>query len=172
MLLVGVLLAVAVLVVGALGWRLISGGGTQEVRPAASAFDPFGTEGEKDDQARLATDDDPATSWPTETYQDRDLAAAKGGVGLALDLGKARGADVLEVQSPTADWDAVAYVFDELPDGPLDTWGEPVAGAEGINGDLRLDLGGAEGRVVLLWITRVGTEGRVEVADAVLEVSR
>ena len=61
-------------------------------------------------------------------------------------------------------------MFDALPEGGIDTWGDPVAGAEDISGDLRLELGGARGRFVLLWITRTADDGRVEVAEAAVEV--
>src|SRR5690606_18553930 len=119
--LVGVLLALAVLVVGALGWRVLAGGGTETVPPAAADFDPFGTgtPGENPAEARLATDGDPATAWPTESYDDPDLAAGKGGVGLSLDLGKPRDVEVLDVASPTQGWAASAYVFDALPEGGI-----------------------------------------------------
>lgn len=170
--LVGVLLALAVLVTGALAWRLIASGGTETVRPAAADFDPFGTgtPGENSAEARLAVDGDPATAWPTESYDDPDLAAGKGGVGLSLDLGEQSEVQALEVTSPTQGWAASAYVFDVLPEGGIDTWGDPVARADGIAGDLRLDLGGASGRYVLLWITRTADDGRVEVAEAAVEV--
>lgn len=175
MLLVGVLLAVAVLVVGALGWRLISGGGTQEVRPAASAFDPFGDQGENDGDARLATDDDPGTAWPTERYNDPDVSLVKSGgdgVGLLLDLGDQRSVDALSLVTAEAGWSGEVYVLSDPPTDDAAAWGEPVAGGNDLPAQARLDLGGAEGRYVLLWITRTAGDGRVQVADAVLEVSR
>jgi eukaryotic-like serine/threonine-protein kinase len=48
---------------------------------AAAAYDPEGTGGEHDAEVPLATDGDPGTYWPTESYQD----FAKSGVGIVLE---------------------------------------------------------------------------------------
>jgi hypothetical protein len=48
---------------------------------AVGAFDPFGDNSENDEDARLATDGDVATSWRTERYR----SFYKEGVGLVVD---------------------------------------------------------------------------------------
>ena len=64
------------------------------------------------------------------------------------------------------------YVLDSVPDGgtSIVDGATPVAEADDIGGDVTFDLGGADGRVVVLWITRTGAEGTVTVTDAVVEV--
>ncbi|MGH8868706.1 MAG: protein kinase family protein [Actinomycetes bacterium] len=55
-------------------------------------FDPEGEDGgEYPEDAPLAVDGDPATSWQTSSYYNRpDLGGLKSGVGLLLDLGSAK----------------------------------------------------------------------------------
>jgi hypothetical protein len=53
---------------------------------SAAAFDPAGNGQENDDDAALAIDGDPATSWQTLTYTTRDLGQLKPGVGLTVQL--------------------------------------------------------------------------------------
>lgn len=139
------------------------GGGSSSVAAvpvvAAQAFDPpaLGGDGrENDDAAANSIDGDPATAWRTEGYDDRDITLLKEGVGLVLTLEQAAALDRLEVDSPTNDWRARIYVSDTAH-GDLAGWGEPVAVTEGIPaGAGRIDLGGAEGTVVLLWIVDRG----------------
>ena len=99
------------------------------------------------------------------------MAAYKSGVGLVLDAGGARSFRELVVTSPTQGWTAQVYVFDDGPDAVSDiTDTDPVAEASDIQGNGTFDLGGAEGRVVVLWITRAGPEGTVTVQEATVEV--
>jgi len=137
------------------------GGGDVVAVPvtAAQAFDPpeLGGDGrENDDDAPLAIDGDPATSWRTEGYNDRDITLLKEGVGLVLTLEQAVALDRLEIDSPTNGWRVRIYVADAAP-GDLAGWGEPVAVTEGIPaGSGSIDLGGAEGGAVLVWIVDRG----------------
>lgn len=168
-------LAVSLLVIGALGWRLL-GPGTETVRPTATAFDPpfgaAGGDGENDEEAGLAVDGDPDTSWSTERYDNPDITLLKPGVGLILDLGGTRTVDRLAVRSPTEGWTAQVHVLDAAPEGPLPADAEPVAEVADIAGDVDIPLAGTEGSVVVLWITRTGPDGVVEVAEATVEVTR
>jgi tRNA A-37 threonylcarbamoyl transferase component Bud32 len=131
-------------------------GGKDEETPltieSAAAFDPGGDGHENDGDAPLAIDGDPATSWNTEGYNDRDITKLKEGVGLVLTLDQARKLEKLELDSPTNAWKAAIYVAD-APAADLSGWGSPVATAEGIPaGTSTIDLDGAEGRAVLVWI--------------------
>jgi hypothetical protein len=160
------------LVIGALGWRVLGPEGTETITPAAADFDPFGRgePGENPELVPRAIDGDAETAWETERYDDPDIGAFKGGVGLALDLGESRTARTLDVRSPSTRWTAEVYVLDDQPDGPIESWGEPAAGAAAIEGDVRFDLAGAEGRTVILWITRTTDEGTVAVNEVSVEV--
>ena len=160
------------LLIGALGWRVLRPSGTVAVRAEATAFDPFGSgpPGENDPLAARAVDGDAKTAWETERYNDPDVAGQKGGVGLILDLERRRSVERLDVTSPSRGWAADVYVLDERPTGALDTWGRPAVTGDAIDGDAGIDLGGAEGRIVILWITRTADDGQVAVREATLVV--
>jgi serine/threonine-protein kinase len=161
-----VLVAVALGIAGVLIGRSGAGGffdnlgdalgGTDTGEPvevaAARAFDPSGDGRENDELAPLAIDGDAGTSWRTEGYNDRDITQLKPGVGLVLELNAAQDLTQLEVESPTNDWTVAVYVADEAPTS-LDGWGEPVTTSEGLlAGTNTIDLEGASGRAVLVWI--------------------
>ncbi len=131
---------------------------------AADAFDPVSLGGDGRENGELATnvlDGDPATSWRTEGYDDRDITRLKSGVGLVLELAAPGTLDALEIVSPTSGWRVVVYVADSRADG-LEGWGEPVAATDGLpEGTNTIDLGGARGAAVLIWIVDRGdAEGR------------
>lgn len=172
--LIGVV-ALSLLVIGVLSWQVL-GPSTETIRPTATAYDPpfgaAGGDGENDDDAGLAVDGDPDTAWSTERYDDPDITVLKPGVGLILDLGGGRRLDRLRLRSPTEGWTAQVHVLDAAPDGPLPEDSEPVAEVADIPGDVDIPLGGTEGSVVVLWITRTGPDGVVEVAEATVEASR
>jgi serine/threonine-protein kinase len=132
---------------------------------SASSFDPFGGDGEHDDEVAFTIDGDPSTAWRTETYQERDFGA-KPGVGIVLELDRPSELQSLRVDSPTTGWAAAIYVADE-PARSLDGWGDPVTSASSIDGGATFRMAGADGRAVLVWITRLGEQPhRVEI-DAV-----
>lgn len=134
------------------------------VRP----FDPAGDGRENDAQVSLAVDGDRSTSWRTETYQTRTFGNLKDGVGLIVTLQEPTPLERLTVRSPTSGWAASVHVATALP-GDLSGWGQPVADAEDIRGDVTFELGGATGSFVLLWITDLGDgPGRVEISELTL----
>jgi hypothetical protein len=56
---------------------------------SASAFDPFGEDGENDEEASLVLDGNRSTQWGTLSYEgDPVFGGLKPGLGLILDLGK------------------------------------------------------------------------------------
>jgi tRNA A-37 threonylcarbamoyl transferase component Bud32 len=158
-----VLVAVALGIAGVLIGRsgagnlfddVLGGDGSGEVLTisAARAFDPSGDGHENDLEAGSAIDGDMSTSWRTERYDDRDITKLKDGVGLILELSAAADLEELELESPTNGWRVAVYVADGTP-GALAGWGEPVATTDGLAaGANRIDLGGARGRAVLVWI--------------------
>lgn len=138
----------------------------------AAAFDPFGDDQEEnDDRAENVRDDDPNTAWTTERYNNRDITVLKPGVGIVLTAERRGKLAELVLTSPTNDWSATFYVADRDP-GSFDGWGEPVTTVEGINaGTATIDLEGAAGQAVLVWITDRGDgtpEASVEIGDATL----
>jgi serine/threonine-protein kinase len=132
----------------------------------ASAFDPApGDGGEHDTELGNAVDQDPSTTWSTETYSSPDFGNLKDGVGLVLTLEQATELSELVVDSPTTGWSAVAYVAD-APAADLAGWGEALDPHEGIDGTVSFDLGGRTGGAVLLWITQLGPDGNVLIGEA------
>jgi hypothetical protein len=56
---------------------------------SATAFDPFGEDGENDEEASLVLDGNPSTQWGTLSYEGNPVfGGLKPGLGLILDLGK------------------------------------------------------------------------------------
>jgi len=165
-------LGASVLMIAALGWQLLGPGSTETVTPAAAeTFDPPpGDQQENDERAPLAIDGDATSSWSTERYRDPDITVLKPGVGLVLSLDEPRTLERLRVSSPSQGWTAQAYVLDDVPTAPFVGEVEPVDEISDIQGDVDLSLGGTEGRVVVLWITRTGDENLVEVTEATVEV--
>ena len=137
----------------------------------ADDFDPFGDEAESPDQVDAAIDGDPATAWTTESYDNRDITALKPGVGLVLSAEAPGDLERLSLTSPTNDWAASFYVAESDP-GSFEAWGEPVATLDGIGaGTVDVDLGGAGGGAVLIWITDQGDGSggdEVTIQEAVL----
>jgi serine/threonine-protein kinase len=155
---------------------VIGGPSTAKAEPLpltrAAAFDPVdlgGDGSENDDLVGNAIDGDPGTSWRTEGYDDRDITRLKSGVGLVLELGAAATLEQLELTSPTNDWRVVVYVAD-APAGSLAGWGDPVATTDGLPaGTNQVDLDGAKGAAVLVWIVDRGdasTRAPAEIQEA------
>ena len=119
--------------------------------------DPDGDGAENDNLAPLAIDGDPTTVWSTDQYRPpgRKFGNIKTGVGLYVELAEGAPLGTLDVASPTQGWAAQVYVSDAAG-ATLADWGEPVANAENIAGNASFDLGGAEGRFVMLWVTDLG----------------
>jgi eukaryotic-like serine/threonine-protein kinase len=133
----------------------------------AHSFDPDGGgSGENDRLAAAAIDGQATTGWRTETYESRAFGNLKKGVGLVLDLGSPTTINRVAISSPTKGWAVSAYVADGDP-ATLAGWGQPVTGAQDIQGSTTLDLGGAKGSSVLLWITDLGNgpQNRVEISE-------
>jgi tRNA A-37 threonylcarbamoyl transferase component Bud32 len=138
----------------------------------AAAFDPFGDQHENDADAPAVIDGDESTAWTTESYDNRDITVLKAGVGLVLSAEERGTLERLTLVSSTNDWSAAFYVADSDP-GSFDEWGEPVANRSGIEaGTVQIDLGGAGGGAVLVWITNqgdgTGDAARVTIAEASL----
>lgn len=141
---------------------VIGGGSTSAAQlqiTGAAAFDPAGDGAENNQLANNVYDGKVSTSWRTEGYDNRDITRLKPGVGIILTIATPAALDRLELQSPTNDWRAVIYVAGS-PAGDLAGWGEPVATTAGLPaGSSSIDLHGARGTAVLIWIVDRG-DGR------------
>jgi len=122
----------------------------------ASDFDPQGSDlAENPEEAGLAVDGDPSTSWQTSRYdQQFGPAGLKTGVGLVLDLGATH--DVTEVDLTTlgAPTDVQVYVAAQ---DPTTLQGLKPAGEStitGTRGTVSVDPA-TGGRYVVVWLTRL-----------------
>ncbi|MEO7428017.1 MAG: protein kinase [Acidimicrobiales bacterium] len=133
-----------------------SGTPTPLALTGATAFDPTGDGAENNALAHNVLDGNPATAWRTEGYNDRDITRLKAGVGIALTLTTSAALDHVELQSPTNDWRVVVYVAN-APASDLAGWGAPIATTGSLAaGTNSIDLHGAHGAAVLIWIVDRG----------------
>jgi hypothetical protein len=120
-------------------------------------YDPEGDGHESPTQVGATFDNNPATTWSTELYKDRDVGGLKSGVGLVIDLGAPKKVVSLEVLTPPTDtdWSAQVYASNTVP-GALSGWGPPRFTGQGLGSDAKLTLqAGPNARNVLLWITNL-----------------
>jgi serine/threonine-protein kinase len=126
---------------------------------SASAYDPYGGDGEHDADAHAVVDRDPGTFWPTERYRDGlGAGGVKPGVGIYVDAKPSARGVRLVVRTPTPGWNATVYVASAGPPARLPDPGWTKAGA--IVGAAReqtvpLSTGGRPYRYYLVWITRL-----------------
>jgi serine/threonine-protein kinase len=148
--------------------------GTKEDSPPArtedlaitkpASFDPQGDGSEHDEAVGNLVDHDAATTWKTETYDTRDFAKTKRGVGVVLPLNQVGDLGKLIVDSPSQDWTASVYVADK-PAADLAGWGQLV----GQLGPQRtVSLAGHRGGAILIWITRLAPDRKVEIGEVQL----
>ncbi|MDH3517870.1 MAG: hypothetical protein OEM66_02995 [Acidimicrobiia bacterium] len=131
----------------------------------ATAYDPFGGDGEHDDLAARAIDGDFTSAWRTESYFD-PLPLLKGGVGLAVEVsGPAEAVELSGVPAGT--------VF-ELRWAPqmaatLDQW--TVVSSGTVRGALTaIEFPARDGGVWLVWFTDLPTNDEGTYSSALAEV--
>jgi hypothetical protein len=137
---------------------------------SAHAYDPFGGDGEHNDQAHLAVDRDPGTFWPTESYEAGLDGAGKPGVGIYVDAKPQVAAVAIQIQTPEPGFKVTIYA---APDGPgvpatvPDGWTKVGAGtATSKDRSFKLDTGGKPYRYYLVWITKLGPGAtRAQIAE-------
>ncbi|HET7328164.1 MAG TPA: protein kinase family protein [Nocardioidaceae bacterium] len=139
-----------------------------------TAWDPFGEDGENDEQAPLANDGDPTTSWTTLTYYGQaQLGGLKPGVGLILDLGEAK--DVSEVRvnlgGNGTDFDVLVAPGDtDQPPARLDAY-QVQGSATDASGPTDVQLNRpVTTRYVVVWLTSLAADGN-DFSGRVHEVS-
>jgi serine/threonine-protein kinase len=182
--------SVAIALVAALhqahrGTGTSAGGGShglvqvQLSQTAAHGYNPFGTGPENRDLIDNAVDNDPNTTWSTETYFDGTLRKAGGeGLGIYLDASPGVSAKALQIFTPTPGFAAQIYVGDrvDLELGYGDTtpltqrgWEGPVGGSQFVHNRERIRFSAGRHRYYLLWLTKLpADEESAEIADLAL----
>jgi len=160
-------LAVAGLLFGSteVGQRLFQGardavtgrGAEPLASTGAIAFDPGGDGREHDERAPLVLDNDPATVWTTEGYNERGIGT-KSGVGIVITLEGEQVIKRLDLQSPVQGWSAEIRVA-ATPQTTLAGWSDPVGRVTDGGANESVDMAGRRAGAVLIWITDLGGAG-------------
>jgi serine/threonine protein kinase len=124
-----------------------------------SGYDPYGSGGEHDDTAALATDRKSSTYWGTEHYSG-SLRSLKPGVGLLLDAGRGRKLSQVTVRSDTPGFTAQIQEASS-PRGSF----HAVSDSETVSRSTRFSLQGANARYYVVWITDLGPNESVHVNE-------
>jgi eukaryotic-like serine/threonine-protein kinase len=124
------------------------------------AYDPFGDASEHNDRARLATDNDPQTSWTTETYED--FEETKEGVGLVLDVGRSTRLSRLTVTSETPGFSAEIRAGGSAS-GPFE---RRVADNREVGTRTMFPIEGGAARYFVVWITSLDSAARINEVNA------
>jgi predicted Ser/Thr protein kinase len=125
------------------------------------AYDPPPGDGEEhDDSALLATDNNPQTSWTTETYQD--FEETKEGVGLVLDVGRSTRLSRLTVTSETPGFSAEIRAGGSA-DGPFE---RRVADNREVGARTTFPIEGGAARFFVVWITSLDSAARINEVNA------
>jgi hypothetical protein len=132
-------------------------------------FDPPPGGGEEhSDEAQLATDGDPGTSWQTEEYTTRNFGNAKPGVGLWVRLDGPHDITTVAVTTLAGGWSAEIYVADQ-PGSTLQAWGQARASGNDLGTPHTFDVSGARGQYVLVWCTHLPSSNKLEIAEIKVE---
>jgi serine/threonine-protein kinase len=133
------------------------------------SFDPEGDPpSEKEERAAQAADANPSTTWSTDRYNNREFGGLKEGVGLILELQEAEDLRHVRVSSGSSGWSARVYVADRAGT-TLAEWGEADASLDDISGTADFSLDGVRGQAILIWITRLAADNRVEIAEVAVD---
>ena len=165
-------LAVAIIAVGALVIRVVTGGDDTPPQIAAttappaptgpptilgvSTFDPEGDRTENDGGAALTTDGDVGTAWSTVCYKSSTFGS-KSGVGLVVQLTEANLAKV-DVDVVGDAWRAEMYASNALSDD-IDAWGSAIASATAGDGPTLVGVMAEPMQYVMVYLREVGRDG-------------
>jgi eukaryotic-like serine/threonine-protein kinase len=127
---------------------------------AVGSYDPFGDRSEHDDEVGLATDDDPETSWTTETYQD--FERLKEGVGLVVGVGPATRLSNVTVISETPGFSAEIRAGNDA-DGPFE---RRVSANREVSGRTTFRVNGGPAPFFVVWITSLDGAARINEVSA------
>jgi tRNA A-37 threonylcarbamoyl transferase component Bud32 len=134
---------------------------------AAHDFDPIGGDGEHPDEVSAAIDDDPNSTWSTESYTGGQLN--KDGVGLYVDAKPGVAAKRLTLRTPTTGWSGTVYGATSGPPQDIGQW-TPLGQITTTEGKTSVKLPGKRYRYYLVWITALPPgQGKVEISDLALD---
>jgi eukaryotic-like serine/threonine-protein kinase len=136
---------------------------------SSTGFDPEGDKTEGNSKAARVYDDNPATSWTSESYATATFGNLKDGVGVLLDLGQPTSVHQVTVDLGSEPVDVTVYA---ATDPSLD--GATVIGkAGGVSGQTRFKAAKAmpEAQYVIVWFTTLAPDGgqfRASIAEIAL----
>jgi tRNA A-37 threonylcarbamoyl transferase component Bud32 len=134
----------------------------------AHDFDPLGDQAEHHRDVGRVLDDDPNTSWSTETYRD---GLTKAGVGIYIDAKPGVVGKRLDIRTATTGWQGRIYVANgaQAPSS-LSGWKDLGTSftADKKKLSLQLDTAGQKFRYYLVWITKVPPSGQASISEIVL----
>jgi tRNA A-37 threonylcarbamoyl transferase component Bud32 len=137
----------------------------------AHDFDPLGTPPKEEHprDARRVLDDDPNTSWSTETYPE---GLTKAGVGIYIDAKPGVAARQIDIRTPTPGWQGKIYVADGAPaPSSLDGWKDLGTRIDASKKKISipLDTANQRFRYYLVWITKLPpNQSRAAISEIVL----
>jgi len=134
----------------------------------AHDFDPLGDEAEHHRDVGRVLDDDPGTSWSTETYPD---GLTKAGVGIYVDAKPGVVGRRLDIRTPTTGWQGKVYVANgSTAPATLSGWKDlgTTIDATSKKLSLQLDTAGQRFRYYLVWITKLPPKGQASISEIVL----
>ena len=141
-------------------------GGRSVRLTGVTAYDPYGTGGEHDDEAPLAADGNPATRWTTQQYRTPG-ELAKPGVGVVLALPASEQLSRVRVSTDTPGFQARIQVGDSQA-GPF----RDASITRRVNGVTTFPIeDGMKGRYVVVWITELPPASQVAHVNEVQAVS-
>lgn len=124
---------------------------------AAKDYDPLGdNKSEHPLQAKAVADDQPGTTWSTETYDGATLGE-KAGVGVYVITDPSVAARQIQITTPTKGWTGAVYAAKSGPPDDIEGWGTPIATIRSANATTTLSLDTARNpfRYYLVWITKL-----------------
>jgi serine/threonine-protein kinase len=133
----------------------------------ATSFDPPPGDGtEHAPETGKAIDGDPTTKWTTENYTQGGGLASKPGVGLYVTTKDPAAATKITLMTADPRWDCEIYAAEE-PGKTLADWGAPVGGRKNVpkNVSIPLQTGDRQYRYYLVWITKLPSDNRADIAE-------
>ena len=131
----------------------------------ATSYDPFGEGGESDTMIPNLLDEETATIWRTERYQD-PLPLLKPGVGVRFEIdGEPSRVELFGLTPGTV----LELYWSPQPDTPFEDW-ERIAGAQAPPGTTSVDLPGRSSGFWLIWMTDLPQQSDGTYSSSVAEV--
>ncbi|TPG33544.1 serine/threonine-protein kinase [Mycolicibacterium hodleri] len=173
---IAVLAASATIATRGFGLWEPSGPGPIVTPESATVFSPGGTP-DHSEQAGLAIDGNPNTSWPTDTYRDAaPFPTFKQGVGLILHLSAPTALSEVTINVPSTGTEVQIRAADSATPASLSDTTELTPSTPLQPGENTITVDDQKKTSeVLVWITKLGTtdgQSRTEISDVALRAAR